>query len=60
MRLSGAGLQMGITIYGCNYLGNWLDTTYDKGFWETSLTLFGVFMSIYFIINQVIQISKDD
>ncbi|MEM6718312.1 MAG: AtpZ/AtpI family protein [Bacteroidota bacterium] len=60
LRLSGAGLQMGLTIYGCNYLGNWLDATYNREFWETSLTLFGVFASIYFVINQVIQISKDE
>jgi hypothetical protein len=60
LRLSGAGLQMGLTIYACNYLGNWLDTNYNQTFWETSLTLFGIFMSMYLIIKQVLNITKDD
>lgn len=60
MRLSGAGLQMGLTIYACNYLGNWLDVKYDQTFWETILTLFGIFISMYLIIKQVLKITKDD
>jgi hypothetical protein len=60
LRLSGAGLQMGLTIYACNYVGNWLDVTYSQTFWETSLTLFGIFMSMYLIIKQVLNITNDD
>ncbi|WP_430410826.1 AtpZ/AtpI family protein [Kordia sp.] len=59
LRLSGAGLQMGLTIYACNYLGNWLDTKYDQTFLETSLTLFGIFISMYLIIKQVLKITDD-
>ncbi|WP_298418117.1 AtpZ/AtpI family protein [uncultured Kordia sp.] len=60
LRLSGAGLQMGLTIYACNYLGNWLDIKYDQAFWETSFTLFGIFASMYLIIKQVLKITNDD
>ncbi|WP_431368798.1 AtpZ/AtpI family protein [Kordia sp.] len=59
MRLSGAGLQMGLTIYACNYLGNWLDIKYNQTFWETSLTLFGVFAAMYLVIMQVLKITDD-
>ena len=59
MRLSGAGLQMGLTIYACNYLGNWLDVKYNQTFWETSLTLFGVFAAMYLVIIQVLKITDD-
>jgi hypothetical protein len=59
LRLSGAGLQMGLTIYACNYLGNWLDVKYNQTFWETSLTLFGVFAAMYLVIIQVLKITDD-
>lgn len=59
LRLSGAGLQMGLTIYACNYLGNWLDLKYNQTFWETTLTLFGIFASMYLIIKQVLKITND-
>lgn len=58
LSLAGAGIQMGLTIYLFNWLGSWLDEKYDKTFWETSLTLFGVFAAIYFVIKQVQKISK--
>ncbi len=53
MRLSGAGLQMLVTIFLFNWLGKWLDATYSKGFLETTCTLFGIFVSIYLLIRQV-------
>ncbi|WP_046758522.1 AtpZ/AtpI family protein [Kordia jejudonensis] len=60
LRLSGAGLQMGLTIYACNYLGSWLDANYNQTFWETTLTLVGIFASMYLIIKQVLKITNDD
>ena len=52
-RFAGVGLQMGLTIYLFNLLGSWLDNKYQKEFWETSLTLFAIFASMYLIIKQV-------
>lgn len=57
-RLTGAGIQMGVTIYLCNWLGEWLDQTYNKTYFETILTLFGVFAAMYLVIVQVQKISK--
>ncbi|NRD18503.1 AtpZ/AtpI family protein [Winogradskyella eckloniae] len=51
---------MGGTIFLGNYLGEWLDAKYNKAFWETSISLFAVFASMYLVISQVIKISKED
>ena len=58
LRFAGAGLQMGVTIYLFNWLGSWLDLKYDKDLLETSLTLFAIFASMYFIIKQVQKINQ--
>ncbi len=60
LRFTGAGLQMGLTIYLFNLLGKWLDKTYHKDFIESILTLFAIFASMYLIIKQVIQVSKNN
>lgn len=60
LKLSGAGMQMGLTIFACNWLGNYLDVQYQKTFWETTLTLLGIFASMYLMIKQVLQITNDD
>lgn len=60
LRFTGAGLQMGVTIYLFNWLGKWLDQKYAKDFLETSCTLFAIFASMYAIIRQVLKISNDN
>jgi len=60
IRFTSAGLQMGLTIWLGNELGKWLDIRYQKDFFETSITLFSIFISIYFVVSQVIKVSKDD
>ena len=60
LRFTGAGLQMGLTIYMFNWLGKWLDKTYQKDFFETLLTLLAIFSSMYLIIRQVIEVSKNN
>lgn len=60
LRFTGAGLQMGLTIYMFNWLGKWLDNTYEKDFIETLLTLLAIFSSMYLIIRQVIEVSKNN
>lgn len=52
--------QMGATIFMGNWLGQWLDKTYNKNYWESLITLFAVFSSIYLVISQVIKLSKED
>jgi len=53
--LSGAGLQMGITIYLFSYLGKWLDVKYpnENDWFNKGFVLFAVFTSMYLLIKQV-------
>ncbi|MFT4804588.1 MAG: membrane protein DedA with SNARE-associated domain [Psychroserpens sp.] len=51
---------MGATIWLGNLLGNWLDSKFDKDFWESTVTLLSVFMAMYIVIAQVIKVSKED
>lgn len=53
MRLSGAGIQMLVTILLFNWFGEWLDVKFNKTFLETTLTLCGIFASMYLLIRQV-------
>ncbi|GAA4245583.1 hypothetical protein GCM10022292_28500 [Winogradskyella damuponensis] len=51
---------MGGTIFLGNYLGQWLDVTYDKDYLETTITLISILISMYLVISQVIKVSKED
>ncbi|MCD6543919.1 MAG: AtpZ/AtpI family protein [Flavobacteriaceae bacterium] len=55
IRLTGIGLQMGITIYLASYLGKWLDVKYpnDNNLYTIVLTLIGVGLSFYSLLKQV-------
>ena len=55
IRLTGIGLQMGITIYLASYLGKWLDVKYpnDNNLYTIVLTLIGVGLSFYSFLKQV-------
>ncbi|WP_317162745.1 AtpZ/AtpI family protein [Winogradskyella endarachnes] len=59
-RFTSIAFQMGGTIFLGNYLGEWLDTNYNKDFWKKTITLFAVFTSMYLVISQVIKVSKED
>lgn len=52
VKLSGLGLQMGITIYLGNLLGSWLDEKYATNFLEISITLIAIFVAMYSMIRQ--------
>lgn len=52
IQLSGAGLQMGLTIYLGSLLGKWLDKTLETNFLMQTVTLFAIFMAIYLLIKQ--------
>ena len=51
-KVSGMGIQMGLTIYGGNLLGSWLDQKMQWSFLETGLTMLMIALSIYQVIKQ--------
>jgi len=53
MQLSGAGIQMGLTIYLGFILGKWLDATFETNFLKETVTLLAIFLSMYSLIKQV-------
>ncbi|MEN8187139.1 MAG: AtpZ/AtpI family protein [Bacteroidota bacterium] len=60
IRLTGAGLQMGITIYLAAYFGKWLDVKYpnENNIYTIVLTLFGVAVSFYSLLRQIKNINN--
>ncbi len=61
-RLSGIGLQMGVTIFLGAYLGRYLDGKYpmEKKWWTIGLTLFAVAVSLYNVLRQVNKANEQD
>jgi uncharacterized membrane protein YfcA len=57
IQLSGAGLQMGLTIYLGFLLGTWLDTTFETSFLKEAVTLLAIFLSMYSLIKQANRIN---
>ena len=57
MRLSGAGLQMGLTIYLGFLLGEWLDGKFEKSFLTETITLIAIFLAMYSLIKQANKIN---
>ena len=51
-KVSVMGIQMGLTIYGGNLLGRWLDQKMQWSFLEISLTLLSIALAIYAMIKQ--------
>ncbi len=60
IRLTGAGLQMGITIFLAAYFGKWLDQKYpnENNIYTIILTILGVIISFYNLLKQVKNINK--
>lgn len=60
IRLTGIGLQMGITIYLASYLGKWLDVKYpnENNLYTIVLTLAGVAISFYSLLQQIKNINN--
>ena len=52
--------QMGLIIFVFNYLGAYLDERNSKNYFEKTITLLGIFLSMYYVIKQVNQINKED
>lgn len=57
LQLSGAGLQMGLTIYLGFLLGKWLDTTLETSFLKETVTLLAIFLAMYSLIKQANKIN---
>ncbi|WP_438972561.1 AtpZ/AtpI family protein [Polaribacter sp.] len=57
LQLSGAGLQMGATIYLGYLLGKWLDAKFQTTYLEQSITLLAVFLAMYSLIKQAQKIN---
>lgn len=57
LQLSGAGLQMGVTIYLGFLLGKWLDTIFETQFLKETITLLAIFLAMYSLIKQANRIN---
>jgi len=57
LQLSGAGLQMGLTIYMGFLLGTWLDIKFNAFFLTEVITLIAIFLAMYSLIKQANKIN---
>tara|TARA_B110000046_G_scaffold166241_1_gene183011 strand:- start:901 stop:1131 length:231 start_codon:yes stop_codon:yes gene_type:complete len=57
LQLSGAGIQMGGTIYFGFLLGKWLDKNLGINFLEEIVTLLAIFLAMYSLIKQANKIN---
>jgi uncharacterized membrane protein YfcA len=57
IHLSGAGLQMGVTIYLGFILGKWLDSIFETSFLTQTVTLLAIFLAMYSLIKQANRIN---
>ncbi len=62
LRLTGIGLQMGVTIFLGAYFGKWLDVKYpkDKKWFTIIFTLLAVAISLYNVLKQVNKLNDSD
>ncbi|MBS3738368.1 AtpZ/AtpI family protein [Mesohalobacter halotolerans] len=53
--LTGAGIQMGVIIFGCAYIGKKLDIYFktSTAWFTLGLILIGIFASMYLLLKQV-------
>ena len=62
LRFSSVGIQMGITIGGAAYLGNYLDKKYanETPVWTIVCCLVGIGIGLYMVIKEVLNMSKEN
>ena len=58
IQLSGAGMQMGLTIYLGFLLGKWLDKKFELDFLTETITLLAIFLAMYSLIKQANKINE--
>ena len=59
IQLSGAGLQMGLTIYLGFLLGEWLDVKFETTYLEQTVTLVAIFISTFANSLKLTQINNE-
>ena len=59
MQLVTIPFQMGFVIFIFHYFGQYLDNKNQTDYYVKILTLVGVFLALYFVIKQVVQLNKD-
>ena len=61
-RLSGIGIQMGVTIFLGAYFGKYLDHKYpsDKKWFTILFTLFSVAVALYNVLGQVNKLNDEN
>lgn len=57
LQLSGAGFQMGATIYLGFKLGEWLDKKFETTFLAITITLVAIVLATYLLIRQAQKIN---
>jgi hypothetical protein len=62
VRLTGVGLQMGITIYVAAYVGKKLDAYYglEKKYFTLTLVILGFLASLWSLLVQLKKINEED
>lgn len=62
IRLTGVGLQMGITMYVAAYIGKKLDAYYgfEKKYFTLTLVIFGFLASLWSLLVQLKKINEED
>jgi len=61
VKYSGLGIQMGAIIAGLTWLGTFLDAKYQSTpLWTVILSLSSVFIALYVVIKEVINMNKDN
>lgn len=62
LKLSNAGIQMGLVIGGFAWLGTYIDKKYqnENQMWTVILALLGVAIGIYIIIKEVLNLTKNN
>lgn len=60
--LVGVATQMGLTIFFGSYFGKYLDDKYpnEKNWFTMILTISSVFISLYFVVQQLKKLNDDD
>lgn len=62
MKFSSMGIQMGVTIGGAAWFGNWLDSkgTNEKPVWTIVFSLLGIAVALYMVIKEAGKLSDDN
>ena len=58
LQLSGAGLQMGLTIYLGFLLGKWLDAKFKLTFLTGTITLLAIFLAMFSLIKKANKLNE--